>query len=198
MAASAPKLTPAEYLALERRADTRSEYWHGEMFAMAGASFAHDRIQDNLKFQIRLRTQHGACSAHGSDLKVGVHRGQHSCAYPDAFILCGAPQFLDQHQDVVTNPVAIFEILSPSTENHDRGRKFVEYRKLSSLRHYILIDQHEALVEHGLRQDRGTWLWRELRAGQVLFLPDLSLELPVDLLYESVEFPLATPEDGPA
>ena len=125
----------------------------------------------------------------GPILKVGVHRGKRGFAYPDAFIHCGAPEFLDAQQDVVTNPVVIFEVLSPSTEANDRGRKFAEYRRLESLRHYILVSQEQALVEHFALQPDGSSILRPLSTGDVLCLADTGLELPVSANYDRVEFP---------
>jgi Uma2 family endonuclease len=198
MAAPVPKLTPQEYLELERRAEFKSEYWHGEVFAMAGASIAHNVIRSNVEFQARLRSQNRDCLVLSSDLKVGVHRGRHGFAYPDVVMLCGRPEFVDAHQDVITNPVVLFEVLSPSTEASDRGLKFVEYRKLPALRHYVLVSQEEVCVEHFSRQEGDTWLLQPLRAGDTLRLTGLGLEVPIDLFYERVDFPPATSEDAPA
>ena len=197
MAVPSPKLTPDEYLTRERAAEFKSEYWQGEIFAMAGVSLPHDVIQGNVKFQARLHLSPGKCSAHGSDREVGVHRGRHGFAYPDAFILCGPPQFYDSHRDVVTNPVVILEVLSPTTEAYDRGRKFAEYRKLASLRHYVLISPDRMLVEHFAKQSSDRWLLEDIDPGGTLRFPDLPLEIPIALLYERVEFPPANPADGP-
>ena len=189
MAVPVPKFTPEEYLDLERKAEFKSEYWLGEVFAMAGVSLPHSRIQGNITRHAGNLLAGRPCEIHGADLKVGIHRGKRGFAYPDAFIHCGPPEFVDHHQDVVTNPIAIFEVLSPSTETIDRGRKFNEYRRLDSLRHYILVNQHEMLVEHFARQDGGRWLMSPLTGTDLLRLADIGLELPVSAIYERVEFP---------
>lgn len=197
MAAPVPKVTPEEYLELERHAECKSEYWHGEIFAMAGASVAHNAIRSNVEFQIRLRGQRQDCLTLSSDLKVGIHRGKGGFAYPDVVMLCGPLEFVDAHEDVVTNPVAIFEVLSPTTELGDRGFKFIEYRKLASLRHYILVSHDKIFVEHFARQEGDRWLLHPLGSADVLSIPELGLDLPVELFYDRVKL-LATSEDDPA
>jgi len=186
MAVPVPQLTPEEYLALERAAATKSEYWLGQVYAMAGVTFAHDRIHNNLSRHLGNQLEGGPCQVMGPEMKVGVDRGKRGFAYPDAFILCGPPVFLDEHEDVVTNPLVIFEILSPSTEQADRGRKFAEYRRLATLRHYVLVSQSQMTVEHYQRQADGSWLLVVLEGGGVLRLADAGVELALGAVYQGV------------
>ena len=139
-AAQKTLLTPAEYLARERAAEFRSEFYRGEMFAMSGASWAHSVIKDNLAWETRNQLQGGPCRVVTSDLRVKVSAtGLYT--YPDLLIVCGEPEFEDEVFDTLLNPRVIVEILSDSTEKYDRGTKFTQYRQLSSLQEYVLVAQ---------------------------------------------------------
>ena len=140
-------LTPEEYLALEREAQTKSEYYRGEVFAMTGASFAHTTISFNTLVSLASQLKRRSCTARSSDLRVNV-RATNFYAYPDIVVVCGQPQFEDRHRDTLLNPTAIFEILSRSTEGYDRGEKFANYRTLESMTDFIMISQYRPLVEH--------------------------------------------------
>lgn len=166
-----------DYLAFERAAETKHELWRGEVFAMAGASFAHNRIVANLLAGLRDALANGACVALPSDMKVHVP-SRDGFVYPDASIVCGAPEFFDATADVLTNPSAAFEVLSDSTERFDRGAKFVGYRSISSLRECVLISQHERRVEQYTRSDDGNWVLHEVAGeGGVLLAAGGALEL---------------------
>ena len=152
-----PFLSPQEYLARERCADWRSEFYRGEMFAMAGASWEHTLIKDNLAREAGNRLKDGPCRVVTSDLRVKVSAtGLYT--YPDLVIVCGEPQFEDQVQDTLLNPRVIVEVLSDSTEKYDRGTKFGHYRQLASLQEYVLVAQDRALVERFVRQADDTWV----------------------------------------
>ena len=182
-------LTPEEYLALERQAPTKSEYLHGEVYAMAGASFAHNMIASNTLVSLVPQLKRRSCTAHSSDLRVNV-RATSFYAYPDIVVVCGQPQFEDRHRDTLVNPTVIFEILSRSTEGYDRGEKFANYRTLESMTDFIMISQHRPLVEHYARQPDETWLltsYEGLKA--VLLLPSIGCELPLADIYDKVEWP---------
>lgn len=159
MSLSAPKapLSPADYLAGERAATAKHELWRGEIFAMAGASYVHNRIVANLLATLGQVLAEGPCVPLPSDMKVHVpSRG--AFVYPDASIVCGPPEFYDPTQDVLTNPAAVFEVLSDSTERFDRGEKLIGYRSIPSVRELVLISQHERRVEHYTRGSDGTWV----------------------------------------
>ncbi|MCS6844015.1 MAG: Uma2 family endonuclease [Caldilineales bacterium] len=183
------KLTPQEYLDTERRAETKSEYWAGQVYAMAGASERHNSIQANTLASLVTQLRGRPCKAYGSDMRVKVERmGLYT--YPDAVVVCGQPVLEDSHQDTLLNPSVIFEILSPSTEAYDRGAKFEAYRKLETLTDYVLISQDEALVEHYARQPDGRWLLTDYRGLEaVLALPSIQCSLPLAEIYDKVELP---------
>jgi Uma2 family endonuclease len=162
--AAQDRVSPATYLAGERASGVKHELWRGDVFAMAGASYAVSRIVANLVAALRDALAGGPCRALPSDMKVHVP-SREAFVYPDASIVCGPPSFYDPAQDVLTNPAAVFEVLSESTERFDRGEKFVGYRSIPSLRECVLVSQHERLVEHYVRSPDGTWVLHE-HAGE--------------------------------
>jgi Uma2 family endonuclease len=135
-----PRLTPEEYLAIERAAEFRSEYYDGEMFAMAGTSERHSMITGALYASLRGQMRGKHCRAYSSEMRVRVGNGR-LYTYPDISAVCGERKFADNEFDVLLNPNFIAEVLSPSTEAYDRGRKFEQYRTIESLSQYLLIAQ---------------------------------------------------------
>jgi Uma2 family endonuclease len=155
--ASKRALSPQEYLDQERRSDFKSEYLRGDLFAMAGASFEHTLIKDNLARATGNQLQDGPCLVLTSDMRVKVPATS-LYTYPDITIVCAEPKFEDQVQDTLLNPRVIVEVLSDSTEKYDRGAKFAHYRQIPSLQEYILVAQDHALVERYVRQLDETWV----------------------------------------
>jgi len=167
-----PRLTPAEYLALERSAEIKGEYFDGEIFAMAGASREHNLIVGNLVRELGNRLRNGLCEVYPSDMRVKVDlTGLYT--YPDVVVVCDKPQFEDQHGDTLLNPTLLIEVLSESTEKYDRGRKSSHYRRLPSLQEYLLVSQDEPHIEHYARRDNDHWLLTEATGM------DTNIELPV-------------------
>jgi Uma2 family endonuclease len=132
LTASQRPLSAHEYLALERQAVTRSEFFSGEMFAMARATFSHTLIRDNLAGEVREILKPGPCRVLTSNQRIKV-QATGLYAYPDIVIVCAEPAFEDEHRDTLLNPYALVEVLSPTTENYDRGTKFRHYREIPSL-----------------------------------------------------------------
>jgi Uma2 family endonuclease len=191
-AAPQPNLTPEQYLEIERAAETKSEYFDGEMFAMSGASAAHVLISGNLAFHLRLKIGQGRCTSFGSDMKVRTGAAG-LYTYPDLSVAHGQALFGDEEEDVLLNPVVIFEVLSPSTEAYDRGLKFDQYRSIESLRHYVLVSQHRPLVECHTRQG-DLWVASISRGlDAVLRLESLECELSMHDVYEGVRLPEVPP-----
>jgi Uma2 family endonuclease len=151
------KLSESEYLAIERAAEFKSEFYNGEMFAMAGASFfPHNRIKDNLVVAIGGQLKSGPCFTCSGDQRVKVDRtGLYT--YPDILIVCGKPEFAREQNDTLVNPQVIIEILSESTERYDRVKKFLHYRRLPSFKEYVLVSQVHKLIERFVRQPDDTW-----------------------------------------
>lgn len=182
------RYTPEEYLALERKAQCKSEYLAGEIFAMSGASEQHNLITLNVAAALHAQFRGRLCRAYTSDMRVKVSpTGLYT--YPDVVALCGEPQFDDEQRDTLLNPTVIIEVLSPSTEAYDRGGKFGHYRKLTSLMEYLLIAQEEPHVEHYVRQSDNQWLLSEASSLQdAVQLPSINCSLVLAEIYEKVEF----------
>jgi Uma2 family endonuclease len=178
-------LTPAEYLAMERSSPEKHEYYDGEVFAMAGASFNHNTIVGNAVTALNIALRDRPCRVCPSDLRIKIPAtGLYT--YPDASVVCHRPVFEDDAADTLLNPQVIVEVLSDSTEDYDRGTKFKSYRSIASFGDYLLVSQDEVLVEHHVRQPDGSWLMREHRAGERLELATLGCAVAVDDLYLKV------------
>jgi len=136
------RYTPEEYLALERKAERKSEYFNGFITAMAGTSFEHCLLVANLSRELGIQLKDGPCEVVTSELRLLVSStGLYT--YPDVTIICGRPLFLDKVFDTILNPSVVIEVLSPSTEAYDRGDKFAHYRRVESLREYVLVSQEK-------------------------------------------------------
>jgi len=177
-----------DYLAYERTSDQRHEYIDGKIYALAGASANHNLIVGNTLASLHAQLRKRSCIVYPSDMRVKVSRtGLYT--YPDISVVCGEPQFEDEHQDTLLNPTFIVEVLSPSTETYDRGKKFQHYRTLDSLREYLLIAQDGYRVEHYVRQADNQWLLSDVnRADSTLTLPSIQCTLLVSDMYEKVVF----------
>lgn len=186
MAAPLPtRITPEQYLEAERKATVRHEYWLGKIVAMSGETHTHAVICSNLMYltQVTLRSQ--LCYVLGSNMKVGVTK-KRGFAYPDVTIVCGEPRFYDDVQDVLMNPVVIFEVLSDSTRHLDVGPKLREYQRLESLRHYLTVEQKIRFVNHWERADN-RWMFETLDEEQhTLRLSAVDIELPLSEIYRRV------------
>jgi Uma2 family endonuclease len=177
-------LTEEEYLAVEREAFEKSEFHDGQMFAMAGGSPGHALLSAAIIALLRAQIPSG-CRTFSSDLRVKVARAG-LFTYPDCTVICGDLQYLGDRKDVVLNPLVIVEVLSPSTEAYDRGKKFEMYRTVESLREYLLIHQDRRHVEHYSKQDDGSWLLREHSGTEAtVVISRLDVRIPLADLYES-------------
>ncbi|MEO6725134.1 MAG: Uma2 family endonuclease [Blastocatellia bacterium] len=182
-------VSPEEYLRREREAEERHEYDNGRIYAMAGESPNHSRVCVNVTSEARVRLKGKPCEAFSSNMKVCVSvAGKYY--YPDLSIVCGQASYHDKERDALLNPKVIIEVLSPSTEKHDRSVKFLAYQQIESLTDYLLVSQDKPLVEHFARQAGGQWLYtahRELSAN--VHLPCIDCLLPLAEIYDRVEFP---------
>lgn len=182
-----PKYTPEAYLALERAAPIRSELVDGEIVAMSGASFRHNRINLNLAGILNGRLRPTSCQVCSNDLRVlAPHTALYT--YPDVVVVCGLPRFQDDQLDTLLNPTLLAEVLSPTTESFDRGRKFAQYQEIESLAEYLLVAQDEARIEQFVRQPDGLWTYRAV-AGRdaTLELPSVGVTLSLSEVYDKVE-----------
>jgi Uma2 family endonuclease len=182
-------LTPQEYLARERAADLRSEYFRGEMFAMAGARFEHTLIKDNIARESGIQLRGGPCRVVTSDLRVKVDAtGLYT--YPDVIVVCDEPQFEDDVRDTLLNPRVIGEVLSESTEKYDRGDKFAHYPKVPSIQEYVLVSQNRPLVERFVRQADGNWQYTSFDGlAETFAFASVPVKIPLAEIYRGVTFP---------
>ena len=186
MAQAERRYSAEDYLALERRAETRNEFLHGRIFAMAGSSRRHNLITSNLVRELGNRLLDGPCEVYASDMRVKVtSTGLYT--YPDVAVACDGPTFEDAELDTLLDPILLVEVLSKSTAAYDRGEKFEHYRALPSVKEVLLVDQEKVHIVHYRRQDDDTWLLSETRdLHGKLNLPTLGITLPISDVYAKV------------
>jgi len=190
MSAVTKYISPVEYLVLERAAEIRHQYYRGEMFAMSGASRAHNVINGNLFRSVGNQLAGGPCEAYVNDMRVKVSAsGMYT--YPDMVVACGDRQFEDSEVDTLLNPTVISEVLSDSTEAYDRGKKFAQYQQLPSLREFVLVSQDRVCVEHFLRQGEQWILTNFEDLSDTLVLSTVGCRVALRDIYDRVEFPAA-------
>ena len=188
MSTALKRISPVEYLARERMAEFKSEFFDGEIFAMAGGSPTHSLIAANFVREAGNLLNGTSCVVYTSDLRI-KNQATGLYTYPDASIVCGDLKFDDDIEDTVTNPTVIVEVLSDSTEKYDRGRKASHYRQIPSVSEIILISQDEAHVERFVRQPEGGWLLLEERDLAGSFeLSSLNVTIAMSDLYRHVKF----------
>jgi Uma2 family endonuclease len=189
LAQPVPRLTEKEYLALERAAEFKSEFYDGELSTEAGVSEAHSLIASNLLVALRRLLNGRPCVTFNSDLRVEVHESG-LFTHPDLSVVCGERQFLDDSRDTLLNPGMIAEVLSPSTEAYDRGAKFSLYRQVASLREYLLVSQTKPVVDLFIRHSSSEWLVRSAEGlDTTLVLPEVGVTLSLREIYADVTFP---------
>ena len=175
-----------EYFAREETAEHRSEYYCGDVFAMAGGTPNHNRITVNLASLLNSQFRDRPCEAFSSDLRVQVARDVHY-TYPDVAVVCGELILAEGRTDTITNPVVIMEVLSESTRDYDRGTKFTAYRSIETLTDYILIDQDTVHIEYFSKELDGTWRLREFfNTEEVMEIKSIEAALPAKAIYERV------------
>ena len=151
--------TAEEYLTLDRSASYKSEFHDGQIYAMTGASRQHNLVSGNIYRELSLQLNKRPCEAYINDMRVKAAEAN-SYYYPDIAVACGTPQFEDAQVDTLLNPTVLIEVLSPSTEAYDRGGKFAHYRKIASLREYLLVAQDQYSIERYIRQG-DVWILTE-------------------------------------
>ena len=151
-----PTVTPEEYLVRERDAEHRSEYWDGEIIARADVGEPHVLITGNIFGALHAALRGRGCRLHTSDMRVQID-ASNKTVYPDVTAVCGERRYLDDCLDVLLNPTFVVEVLSPSTERHDRGKKKDGYRLIPSLREYLFVVQKEPRAELYRREADGSW-----------------------------------------
>lgn len=186
------KLTAAEYLVRERQSDVKSEFFNGDVFAMTGASREHNRIKENLVGELFTRLKGGKCQTFSSDQRVLVEAtGLYT--YPDIVLVCGSAKYDAADRDTLTNPIAIIEVLSPSTERYDHGAKFRNYQQITSMIEYVVVAQDEPVCERFVRQTDGSWaLVSFVGLTAALTLTSVAASIPLSDVYAGIDFPETT------
>ncbi|MCC7338902.1 MAG: Uma2 family endonuclease [Pirellulaceae bacterium] len=180
------KMTALEYAEWEREQTERHEYYAGEVFSQAGGTRKHSQIGTNVARVIGNLLVGKECIAHGSDMRVLVEATGYE-AYPDASVVC--PPIEGSSDEVISNPVLLVEVLSPSTADFDRGGKFGHYRQIPALKEYLVFWQDEVRVEQHTRTAEGLWLLREMSGiTAVLQLASINQPLALKEVYDKVEF----------
>jgi Uma2 family endonuclease len=189
------RYTPEEYLALEEKAEFRSEYWDGKIVPLnvsspnlSGASVNHIQIVTNLIEILSPKLKMKNCRTFSNDLKVWVKKRK-KFFYPDVAIICGQIEFYQKRNDTILNPNLIIEVLSDSTESKDRGEKFLSYQSLETLQTYILVSQDKYLVEQYVRREDGNWIYQPTIGikSEVIF-ESVGESLKLSEIYDLVEF----------
>jgi Uma2 family endonuclease len=186
--ATRSQMTADDYLAWERAQPEKHEFFHGDVFAMAGASPRHNQLCMNVGFALMTALRPRGCSVLTSDQRVSfMQRTRY--VYPDLTVTCGALEI--EANDVLVNPQVIVEVLSSTTEQYDRGLKWEGYQRVGSLTDYVLVSQREPRIEHYQRASDGSWTYRVAEAGGRLVLSSGAV-LVVDEIFDGA---LALPGD---
>ncbi len=156
MSAALKIITQEEYLLFERESLEKHEYYQGEITLMAGASFSHNRVNENLSVEVGSFLKRKTCQSFSRDMRVHIPKDSYY-TYPDLVIVCGKMELLDGEEDTLLNPSVIFEVLSKGTADYDRGGKFERYRSIESFREYILIDSRRVRVEVWRKNEQNLW-----------------------------------------
>jgi Uma2 family endonuclease len=182
------RMSYAEYLEREARSEVRHEFLRGEVYAMAGGTPEHGALAAALARELSNALRGKPCGVYSSDLRVHVP-ATGLTTYPDLSVVGGRLEAHPEDPNAVTNPIVLVDVLSDSSEAHDRGAKAAHYRKLASLREYVLVSRRERRIEVMRRGDRGVWELHEAGAGESIELASLGVRLSVDAVYDDPPAP---------
>jgi Uma2 family endonuclease len=176
-------MTPQEYFDWEEQQPLKYEYINGEVFAMTGGTVNHGTIGANCHYQLKTHLRGGSCRPFIFDVKLGVSdNGPYH--YPDVMVSCDERD--KRATKIIYHPCLIVEVLSPSTEGIDRGKKFQNYRQISTLKEYFLISAEQMMVECFRLNDKGLWELHIYNQGDEINLTSIDFKFPIELLYEDV------------
>ena len=180
-------MNPLEFIEWESTQPEKNEYIAGSIYAMAGASINHNTIQSNLIGTIHPFLKGKDCNIYASDLRVFV-KSKEAFFYPDATIVCGEIELAEEFKETVKNPSVVFEILSPSTEHYDMGKKFFNYMQIDTLKETIAIDSREMNIKIGRRKANNLWAFEELtQANQIFAIETIQFSMSVQDIYNQVK-----------
>jgi Uma2 family endonuclease len=182
------RITEEEYLRLERAATYKSELVDGEIFAMSGGTRRHSRSAANWIAHLTYKLRGKNYDVFTSDIRVRT-TASGSYVYPDVSVACGTA-VTNEDDDILVNPKLVIEVLSPSTADYDRGKKFELYREIPTLQEYVLTHSDAPHVEHFARQADSSWIFREYKGLESsLRLASINCEIGLTDIYERILFP---------
>ncbi len=181
-------ITPEEYLAMEEAAEFKSEYYQGEIFAMAGGSNNHNMIVGDVHTKMNLAFTGKGCIAYMSDMRLWI-KADGLFTYPDVMAVCGEPKYYEGRDDTITDPVVIIEVLSKSTEEYNRVGKFKFYRSIPTLQEYVMIDQYSVHVEQYYLEAPNRWVLIEYNElSGILKFAKIDFQISLQDIYRRVKF----------
>ncbi|MEY3441729.1 MAG: hypothetical protein RLZZ519_10 [Bacteroidota bacterium] len=182
------KVSLEVYLEVEDANEEKSEFYNGEIFSMAGGSYAHGVIGSNIHGALFSKLKGSGCRANTSDVKVQIEAAN-AIVYPDVTVVCGLPEYAWPRKDIIRNPTLIVEVLSPDNAAYDRGGKFRKYKTLKSLREYVLVEQDSANVDVFYLDDVGQWVNESYSGLEAeVILRSLGVRIEMEDIYRDVEF----------
>ena len=177
------KMTPQEYLDWEEKQPIKYEYMNGRVFAMTGGTLPHNEIALNLAMALKNHLRGKGCRVLMADSKLGVSE-KGPFHYPDVMVSCDDRD--RRATKVIYHPCLLVEVLSPGTEAFDRSKKFQNYRRISTLKEYVLINAQEMTLERFQLNDNGVWEFYNYGEGDEVILTSVDLSFPIEMLYEDV------------
>ena len=181
-----PYISPAEYLALERQAESKHEYVDGEIWAWSGACREHNLIVGNILGELAQQLRGKPSEVYPGKMRVKAPASR-AYVYPDVVVVCDEPHFEDDYLDTLLNPTVVFELLSKSTESYNRLAKSAYYRTIDSLSEYLLVAQEEYRIEQYVKQVAGRWLLTEVRSlDATIELESIDCSLALRDIYDRI------------
>jgi Uma2 family endonuclease len=178
--------TAEEYLAIDRASDTNHEYINGEILSMTGGSFEHNRLALNIFRALDVPLDSQGCEMFINDVRVKI-TATGAYMYPDVIVVCGEQEAEDEWGDTLLNPIILIEVLSASTQSHDRRYKWAHYQRIPSLQEYLLVSQTEPFVEQYVRLPNNGWQYLTYTDMEgVIKLPSVGQELTMKALYRKI------------
>ncbi len=184
-AAERIRMTEEEYLDFERASEEKHEFIDGEIFAMSGCSFKHNRVTGAISALLFIALRGRRCVVNTPDMRIKIPLSRRY-VYPDVSVVCGRAELKGNKQDILLNPRVVVEVLSDSTEEYDRGDKFTHYQSIPTLAHYVLAAQDKSKIEVFTKRSDGSWVGKVYEAGERVSLPAIECELDVDQVYAGV------------
>jgi Uma2 family endonuclease len=183
------KFTIEEYLELEAKSLSKHDYYNGKIFEMAGGTTTHNQLSGKIitQLNIAIDASEKPYLVYSSDMKIWIDKNK-SFVYPDAVTVAHKPEFYNNRRDIITNPLLVVEVISPSSEYHDRGDKFNQYRTLASFEEYLIIYQDRHQVSRFFRQAPDVWhITDYFQLEDRIPLQSMGVEISMQGIYQGVE-----------